>query len=855
MERLFLELLNRAICAGWLVPVVLLVRLIFRKAPKWMRCLLWGMVAVRLLLPFSVESLFSMIPSAETVGPEVMYAREPEIHTGIEFLNSAVNPVLSGSFAPKPYESANPLQIITAAASWIWLFGMTLMLMYAAVSYLRLRYHVRMAVPEKRARSVRASGAVLVSERVDSPFVLGLFCPRIYLPVGIAEADREYIISHESAHIRRKDHWIKPVGYLLLSVFWFQPLLWVAYVMLCRDIEYACDERVVKNYDVEERKAYSSALLACSVRRMRIAACPVAFGEVGVKARIRGVLHYKKPAFWILLAAAVCCAVVAVCFLTDPKKGDRTVPDGDAAADGDTVPDGDAAADGEMMPDGDSAADEDAAADGDVAANVDTVPDGDAVADEDTAAGDGETLPTLYGGELVPADGWYEFDRCVYMNALSSYYPFETTGYDYFLDRYGIRLYDEETGEENSAYPGETDDLMNTDTTPWVTVGNEEFRDMFNDIDGAAADLGGLPEEKRLMKRLSEEYLLFYIDGELWFARKSADRRVGMWSIYALRPKTDMLETAVYRAAYDREWGDGSFGQWQWEDDGDSVQCCVSCRILAAEVKTPAATKTLNAAELEQYPLKLYAAGQSDITVTVYAMVLAEGLRCERGGIQNLGGSRIPAAMTFSLEENGTYALLDYWTPRDGSYYVPDIRMKFPAEAADKAIDSQGYAVSQTQECYAQALSSGRIAVFDAAESLFGQMIRDEENLAGNGADAAELIGAYPLVYRELRYYGDYARRYILNEFFRGGQQGVKAELMMNVYLSMDSGQYELYGIRDGQAYFDEWFAGVQKDYDELLQSMDEREAKEFMEQNNHAAAFALSVWETRTADAPAQDG
>ncbi|MDE5817986.1 MAG: M56 family metallopeptidase [Lachnospiraceae bacterium] len=330
MERFFLELLNRAICAGWLVPVVWLLRVLLKKMPKWICCLLWGMVAVRLLIPIQIESTVSLIPSVQTFTPDVMYTEKPEIHTGIGILNETVNPVISDHFAPKPGDSVNPMQVLTTVASWVWLAGAAFLLLYAAASYLRLRIHVRTAVPVRQEAGYR-SIPVLESERVDSPFVLGLVRPRVYLPMKVEEVDRNYIISHELAHIRRKDHWIKPFGYFLLAVYWFHPLLWAAYIMLCRDIEYACDERVVKRYDVEERKAYSTALLTCSVRRFRIAACPVAFGEVGVRQRVKGVLHYKKPAFWVLLAAALSLVIVAVCFLTNPKTdGDAQPGDGSA---------------------------------------------------------------------------------------------------------------------------------------------------------------------------------------------------------------------------------------------------------------------------------------------------------------------------------------------------------------------------------------------------------------------------------------------------------------------------------------------------------------------------------------------
>lgn len=321
MTDLFLKIVNMSISASWLVLAVILLRLVFQKAPRRFMPVLWGIVGVRLLLPFSIKSALSLIPSAETISPEIMYAREPAIHSGIPALNSAVNPVLSGSFAPAPAASANPLQVWIPLAAVIWIAGILVMLAYTAFSYARLRGQVKTAI--------RLQDNIYQSEHVASPFVLGLFRPRIYLPFRLSEQDMSHVIAHERAHIKRRDHWIKPLGYLLLCVYWFNPLLWLAYILLCRDIELACDERVIKNLSADQRADYSEALLSCSVRHRMIAACPLAFGEVGVKGRVKNVLNYKKPAFWIIVAAVAACVVVAVCFLTDPNTEHTDAPSDD----------------------------------------------------------------------------------------------------------------------------------------------------------------------------------------------------------------------------------------------------------------------------------------------------------------------------------------------------------------------------------------------------------------------------------------------------------------------------------------------------------------------------------------------
>ena len=313
MSGIFLKLLNLSISASWLVLVVLALRLVLKRAPKWVNVLLWGMVALRLMLPFSIESALSLIPSAETLSPEVVrFDPAPTITSGVTIIDNAVNPSLSESFAAAPLASVNPLYVWTYLAGWVWLIGLAAMLAYALVSYLRLRRRVSASIPLREN--------IYVCDEVPSPFILGIVRPRIYLPSALDEAQRGSVLSHERAHLARRDHWWKPLGFALLAVYWFNPLLWLAYTLLCRDIELACDERVLRGMDAGQIKDYSSALLACSVPRRMIAACPLAFGEVGVGARVKNALRYKKPAFWVVAVSVVVCTVVAVCFLTNPER-------------------------------------------------------------------------------------------------------------------------------------------------------------------------------------------------------------------------------------------------------------------------------------------------------------------------------------------------------------------------------------------------------------------------------------------------------------------------------------------------------------------------------------------------------
>ena len=312
MSGIFLKLLNLSISASWLVLVVLALRLVLKRAPKWVNVLLWGMVALRLMLPFSIESALSLIPSAETLSPEVVqFDPAPTITSGVEFIDNAVNPSLSESFAAAPLASVNPLYVWTYLAGWVWLIGLGVMLLYALVSYLRLRRRVSVSL------CVREN--IYLCDAISSPFILGVVKPRIYLPSGLDEVQRQNVLSHERAHLTRRDHWWKPLGFALLAVYWFNPVLWLAYALLCRDIELACDERVIRTMDESAVKTYSTVLLACSMPRKAVITCPLAFGEVGVKERVKNALHYKKPAFWVVAASVAVCVVVAVCFLTNPE--------------------------------------------------------------------------------------------------------------------------------------------------------------------------------------------------------------------------------------------------------------------------------------------------------------------------------------------------------------------------------------------------------------------------------------------------------------------------------------------------------------------------------------------------------
>lgn len=325
MNRIFSTLLTMSIGAAWLILTVILLRLLLKQAPKWVNCVLWGFVGLRLVCPFVPESRFSLMPGAFRMQNRYGSAAD---------LTLAQTPVSGGKLSQTVVDGAGAagltgiqtdagavttgfrgeeIQQILSVGSILWLIGVIVLLGYAVYSYLRVRRQVSEAVWLREN--------FWICDQVKSPFILGLLKPKIYLSSSMEKAQLPYVIAHEQAHLRRGDQWWKPLGFVLLMIHWYNPFVWVAYILFCRDLELACDESAVRDLTLEERKNYSYVLLSCSMQRRLVTVCPLAFGEVGVKKRVKEILNYKKPSFWILLAAVVVCVIVAVCFLTDPKDG------------------------------------------------------------------------------------------------------------------------------------------------------------------------------------------------------------------------------------------------------------------------------------------------------------------------------------------------------------------------------------------------------------------------------------------------------------------------------------------------------------------------------------------------------
>ena len=657
IDLIFLELFNRSIAAGWLILAVIGLRLLLKRAPRWTFCILWALVAVRLVSPVSPESAFSLIPSVQTISPAtVQYAREPEITSGVDFINQAVNPLLQDSLAPSPEASVNPLYVLTWLAGILWAVGGALFLGHMLVSYGRIRRRLREAVPLR--------DRIWLCDAVKSPFILGVLRPRIYLPSGLGEGQMDYVLAHEEAHLKRRDHWWKLLGYLLLAVYWFHPLMWAAYALFCKDLELACDERVIRDMDLAKRKAYSHALVSCSVQKKGLSACPLAFGEIGVKERVLTVLNYKRPAFWLILAAILACALAALCFLTNPRQDtfDLRI----------VVPPGSQEdfcySQEEFSPLGRSIR---------------------------VSAGEGlsDTAFVLQESENHPGGA---HSQPIY---LTSGMPVKTEAQKNTWYRIGVRVQNPSQEELNL----------------WIRVKGVEVR---------IADNAGNPE------RDPDE----------------DSRKTDTENTPAAEDLTDSL-SAIYAAILEANNAP--------RPEREHFPCC-DFVLLAREQEAP---------ENESAPSS---------QVTFYGWAMYEEYRILETGLEDRAGSHLPLALTFELDEAGGYHLKEYWRPRDGSYFAPDVREKFPASCAEEGIDSQKYVWQQIQSCYRQAVEFAGLDTDAVIESLLEEIC----SAPGTSSNPQDYIDSHALEYRELLYYREYTLRHCFGLFQQGGETGLKGQIM-----------------------------------------------------------------------------
>ena len=772
MGDLFLKILNMSIAASWLILAVVLLRFVLKKAPKWIVVLLWGIVALRLVVPFSFESALSLIPSAETFNAHNIQYEMPAISSGIPAVNNVVNPILGETFAPNPATSVNPLYIWTFIVSVIWLIGIAAMLLYAVISYMRVRRSVAERVPYE--------GNIFLCDHIKSPFILGLVRPKIYLPSNMDATAMEPVIAHEKAHLARRDHWWKSLGFLILAVHWFNPLCWVAYVLLCRDIEMACDEKVIRQMDLDGKKQYSTALLECSVQRRLVTICPLAFGEVGVKERVKNVLNYKKPAFWVIVVAVVACAVVTVCFATNPKQDlpqeQRTVRAQITEIE-----------DSSFLVTPVEGAWELSSSD------LFRVPIKNMPPSPEPQVGD--IVEITYDGFILESDP-AQFSNILSIRVISQAEKL-TLDDVVTLSQKGDAL----SWSDFERYQGR-------EVGFGLYIMRYEIDELFDVL------VGGVPDE-------TPWYIYLRVNNE---ADDRIDIRTEDVSTFVEAHRNDVPKVIEPKP-------DGGGEPAPEEPDFSTLseeQAAIRQAILEhnRSADLTGVVPCVSFAELASFVVD----GSDFAEYIHYGWALYEEYRVTDSGLETVTGSHAPVAITFREDPSGALTLEEYWQPRDGSYYAQDIREKFPAHIVEDGMDSQKFILQQTQECYAQAVAATGLDTDQVIGSLI-ETICSGPALSSNPGDYIE---AHPIEYRELTYYGRYTLKYCFTKFLKGGQTDLRGHIMR---AAMDDiapeAQLKLYA-ETGQEYFDAW-----KD---AAKSVGKQHDMEWIEENQPAIYLLLQM-------------
>ena len=789
MGELFLKTLNMSIAASWLIMAVVLLRLVLKKAPKWIVVLLWGIVALRLVVPFSFESALSLIPSAETFNAHNIQYETPAISSGIPAINNAVNPVLGETFAPNPAASVNPLYVWTFIVSVIWFIGIAAMLLYAVISYVRVRWSVAERIPYE--------GNIFLCDHVKPPFILGLVRPKIYLPSNMDATAMEPVIAHEKAHLARHDHWWKPLGFLILTVHWFNPLCWIAYVLLCRDIELACDEKVIRQMDLEGKKQYSTALLECNAQRRLVTICPLAFGEVGVKERVKNVLNYKKPTFWVIVVAVVACAVVAVCFATNPVTAEPSTPNTERPT---LIMNGNAYVD-PYMP-------------------VSSLPYGYQSAGKLTE-------------EQANNTGLEGIEYFIHPSKAEDFYTYQECGTPISIDTVDSTkrqwAYVRWIQDGNNAVDGRKltlDDVVMLsqmgDALSWSDFELYQGREvgsglyiMRYEIDELFDVLvGGVPDE-------TPWYIYMRVNNE-------ADDRIDI--------RTEDVSTFIEAHRNDvpkvvEPTPDGGGEPAPEEPDFSTLseeQTTIRQAILEHN-RSADLTDLVPCASFAE--LASFVVDGSDFTEYIhYGWALYEEYRLTDSGLETVTGSHVPVAITFREDLSGNLTLEEYWEPRAGSYYVQDIREKFPASDVEDGMDSQKFILQQTQECYAQAVAATGLDT----NKVIGLLIETICSSPALSSNPGDYIEEHSIEYRELTYYGRYTLKYCFTEFLKGGQTDLRGHIMKAAIDDIAPEAQLNLSAETGQEYFDAW-----KD---AAMSVKEQHGMEWIEAHQPAIYLLLSM-------------
>lgn len=904
MEMVFIRLLNMSISASWLILAVVLLRMILKDAPKWIRCILWGLVALRLIIPVSVESIFSLLPTAETIPQDIVYAENPVIHTGVTAINSVVNPYLSDNMAPDAGVSVNPMQIVMNLGAVIWAVGMIGMMIYAGISYLKIRNRVSASLPAREN--------IYFCDYIDTPFVLGFVRPRIYLPSALAEEENaSLVVAHEKAHIRRHDHWWKPLGFLLLTVYWFNPVIWVAYILLCRDIELACDEYVVSHLEEEEKCAYSDALLACSIGRNRgglhhniISACPLAFGEVGVKDRVQAVLHYKKPAFWLVLLGVLGCIIVGICFLTNPK--DNTLhasePFGHSYRVQDVVygdlrysfvytpknaPRYQFTSDYGMLVSGDVLDNAEGEAWLRLQGKFEEVKLSPLIFD-DYFKNPIDVPTSMIGPDTirVNTEKAWRFDVQDNENGVFYYFILTKQG-DVYLT-YGYDQGDSYAASEDGSLIGWVFKLARTDILSCnaISEGCDAYVEAAYYPNGFDWDYDQLPQgyinEKGVLVFSADWETDSLVVSEDYYNNYNTENRSGTTFIeketYTLERNKDgqfELNVALRRAngdmaVYFVKAPEGVYVmKIIFADDTAALDIAVQQGIRQQEVseqETPvvdqeyALNQAINEAIRNQYkpekPDGLYHcadfilleqevicgiapvnSGRDNMElITVYGMALHESFGFSGATFHEVAYDYVPVKLQFLKESESEYVLKDAWFPEkpyeSWDFYQEAIWDAFSSYSEELATDviyaiqDDIYLTSLRQNCYEQAVSYGAVDTDTVIEGLLEQITKSPVTLLSG---VQNYIEKHKLEYRELTYYGKYTLWYCFEEFLKGGQTGLRGQIMASVCkdISLGWGEALLIDSENSVATGQDWFDIFRSNAEELQKQYSEEELNE----------------------------
>ena len=836
LDRIFLQVLNMSYTAGYVILFILLARLVLRKAPKRFTFALWSVALFRLICPWSFESMFSLLVIGGRAAKQ--YHPFPEQHMTLETVRNSIainrTGVVSSNIANMPAVSNVPPEpLLDNIFTLLWLTGIAVLLIYSVTMLFRLKKQLK--------DSVHDTGNVYLSEHLSTPFVMGVIRPKIYLPKSLSETEKRYILLHERTHIRQFDHVVKPVSFFVLCIHWFNPLVWLAFFLSGRDMEMACDEAVIRKLGNDVKKEYSASLLSLSTGRPIVGGSPLAFGEGDAKSRIKNILSYKKPAFWVMAISLIIIIAICAGLALNPKPADEHLGYADKLWQHRTAYLGDNSAVGNII-------------------NLLKFPEG--------IVCDGFELHTTQRPYMLTVnlktdtqtrnfntgtlnEKPFQINACILFSLIENVEYITFSLDDGVYDPYFMQYTADWSESIVGADLWEESKTLHKFEALLVRINDHVHSAIGSIEDATPAQQGGLtfwvkPDESDVVmgETAAILWLKSYMEESTPPTQRIVDYEINGVTVISGTPprgraRQDMEYHYLVRIDYDittalDEYfapGDGVSGKGTFEGlfrelcikdlgGGNFDVVSIGTGGGVPEFAVPlevALTKAILEQEINFYSdsdficeshitLATEAAGPADNgdkieTITVYAMVLIQRYNYTDNGLSEVGGSHIPTAITFDVDESGKYTLKEYWIPRDGSYYAPDIRAKFPSGIWQDALDTQKYILAQIQNCYAQAIGHKGLDIAPIIEKLF-ETIMSSPAASSNVGD---YIKAHRLVYRELTYYGDYTLRYIFSEFLKGGQTGLKGHLMRAVMDDLIGDEKIPMTADNGQEYFDAW--------------------------------------------------